>query len=114
MNELPDDDDDPQNWKNGMSLDIENVKVHPKFDPFTFEYDIAIITLKEHIWPSRDLFPICLPEPVVDGKLSDYEGTEVAVTGWGCMEEQCKFDDQPKHLRETVMHIVPNDLAMCW
>ena len=112
LNNLP--ETGSEDWDFGITLDIDKIDVHPQFDPFTFENDIALIKLKSHVGPTRDLYPICLPEAVEDNEITDYEGMEVAVTGWGCMKEQCKLDEQPKHLRESDMHVISNDLAMCW
>ena len=114
MNELP--DTSPSNYVDdgGQIMQIEKIVLHPKFNPFTFENDIAVITLKDEIRPSQDLFPICLPPPLKDEEISDYSGVDVAITGWGCKQEHCKFDESPSFLQETVMTAIPNDLAMCW
>ena len=99
----------------GLVIEIEKIVVHPKFNPFTYEHDIALITLKKTIRPSRDLFPICLPAPPkTNNEFTDYSGEEVAITGWGCESEHCAFDESPRFLQETVMTAIPNDLAMCW
>ena len=89
LNELP--DISPTNFlgfssdasedAGGQLMEIEKIVLHPKFNPFTFENDIAVITLKYEIRPSQDLFPICLPPPVKSGKVTDYSGVEMAITG---------------------------------
>jgi len=122
LNELP--DISPTNFlgfssdasedAGGQLMEIEKIVLHPKFNPFTFENDIAVITLKYEIRPSQDLFPICLPPPVQNGKVTDYSGVEMAITGWGCQQERCKFEESPRYLQETVMTAIPNNLAMCW
>lgn len=104
---------DENGW--GTVLEIESITINPKYQPFTFENDIALIRLKEEIRPSRELFPICLPPPVpANGKLTDYSGEIVTVTGWGCEKEDCGLADVPVVLREAKIPIVPNDIGMCW
>jgi len=95
-------------------MEVEKIVLHPQFNPFTFENDIAVITLKREIRPSQDLFPICLPPPVRNDEMTDYSGVDVAITGWGCKQEHCKLEESPTVLQETVMTAIPNDLAMCW
>ncbi len=97
----------------GVVIEIGKIEVHPSFNPFNFENDIAILTLVELIRPTRDLFPVCLPPALrKSNEVSKYEGTEAFVTGWGCEVENCTL--VPHTLRETTMDIIPNDLAMCW
>ena len=62
------------------------------------------------------LYPVCLPPAAhPTAPVSDYTGETVLVAGWGCLdEESCVQHDAPVALRDTVMPIVDNDLAMCW
>ena len=51
MNELPEVPDTnllpfDENLDGGQQFDVEKIVVHPKFNPFTYEHDIALITLK--------------------------------------------------------------------
>jgi len=99
----------------GVSMEVDEVIVHPKFNPFNFEHDIALIRLKKRVRFSRDLFPVCLPAPVVDGQdVTDYAGESALVTGWGCQSEGCQLSNVPSLLQETVMPVISNELAMCW
>ena len=69
MNELPNQEEQQNFWLDethatdhgGIVIDIAKITVHPKFNPFTYEHDIDLITFKEKIRPSKDLFPVCLP-----------------------------------------------------
>ena len=74
----------------GIQIDIAHISIHPKFNPFTYENDIAIIKFKKSIRPSRNLFPICLPAPKYGKDITDYSGDEVSITGWGCLTEHCR------------------------
>ena len=63
------------------------------------------------------LYPVCLPPAArpTPATVYDYTGETVLVAGWGCVdEESCLLHDAPVALRDTVMPIVDNDLAMCW
>ena len=51
LNELPEVPDTnllpfDENLDGGQQFDVEKIVVHPKFNPFTYEHDIALITLK--------------------------------------------------------------------
>ena len=41
------------------------------------------------------------------GKMVDSD----LITGWGCQQERCKFEESPRYLQETVMTAIPNNLA---
>ena len=52
MNELPEVPDTnllpfDENLDGGQQFDVENIVVHPKFNPFTYEHDIALV---RNIW----------------------------------------------------------------
>ena len=97
----------------GVVMEISRIDVHPLFNPFSFENDIAVLTLTEQIRPSRDLFPVCLPPPASPkNSVNNHEGLDAIVTGWGCEVENCTL--VPLKLHETTMEVIPNDLAMCW
>ena len=66
-----------ENLEGGQKFEVENIVVHPKFNPFTYEHDIALITLKNSIRPSKELFPVCLPEPKMKNEITDYSGKDL-------------------------------------
>ena len=98
----------------GLNIEVEDVIVHPEFNPFNFENDIAILRLSEPVQFSQDLFPICLPAPVIDDQITDYSGESALITGWGCETEGCEISNVPSVLQETVIPVISNELAMCW
>ena len=82
LNELPEVPDTnllsfDENLDGGQQFDVEKIVVHPKFNPFTYEHDIALITLKNRIRPSKELFPVCLPEPKMNNEVTDYSGKDL-------------------------------------
>ncbi|XP_040563714.1 trypsin-1 [Lepeophtheirus salmonis] len=88
---------------------IKKITIHPSFDFLKLENDIAIITLETPIKFRLDLSPICLPDPG-DEVIKDY----VTVSGWGCLTEKCEASEAPSSLRETILPVIPNKIAMCW
>ena len=93
---------------------VDKVIPHPDFNPMNFEHDIALIRFTEPVAFSRDLFPVCLPDPVNGIATTDYSGESAIVNGWGCQEEECNFADIPTLLQETQIPVITNELAMCW
>ena len=82
LNELPEVPDTnllpfDENLDGGQQFVVEKIVVHPKFNPFTYEHDIALITLKNSIRPSKELFPVCLPEPKMNNEVTDYSGKDL-------------------------------------
>lgn len=100
------------NWIGfGTKIQLAAINIHPGFEQVTFEHDIAILRFKERLILTSSIFPVCLPPPV--SVITDYSGQSVVIAGWGCIEEDCKDDDRPILLRDTVLPIIDNDLAMC-
>ena len=56
--------------------------VHPKYNFFTYEYDLALVRLEEPVEFMPNIAPICLPAS--DDLLIGENGT---VTGWGRLSE---------------------------
>ena len=56
--------------------------VHPKYNFFTYEYDLALVRLEEAVVFQPNIAPICLPAS--DETLVGENGT---VTGWGRLSE---------------------------
>lgn len=56
--------------------------VHPKYNFFTYEYDLALVQLDKPIEFAPHIRPICLP--TTDDLLT---GRNATVTGWGRLSE---------------------------
>lgn len=56
--------------------------VHPKYNFFTYEYDLALVRLEDAVQFLPNIAPICLPAS--DDLLVGENGT---VTGWGRLSE---------------------------
>jgi hypothetical protein len=61
---------------------VQIVASHPKFDPKTFEYDLALLRFYEPVDYQPNIVPICIPED--DRALV---GDTAWVTGWGRLYE---------------------------
>lgn len=63
---------------------VQIIAPHPKFDPRTFEYDLALLRFYEPIRFQRNIIPICLPDPLIN---ETYVGRWGTVAGWGRLQE---------------------------
>ncbi|XP_050308486.1 serine proteinase stubble isoform X2 [Anthonomus grandis grandis] len=75
--------------------------VHPKYNFFTYEYDLALVQLDKPIEFEAHIRPICLPAS--DDLLV---GENATVTGWGRLSEGGTL---PSVLQEVQVPIVSND-----
>ena len=64
---------------------VKFVISHPKYDPKSFEYDLALLRFKEPVKFAKNLIPICLPY-----KNEDFAGQTGWITGWGRLYEKGK------------------------
>ncbi|XP_012536823.1 serine proteinase stubble isoform X2 [Monomorium pharaonis] len=75
--------------------------VHPKYNFFTYEYDLALVRLESSLTFAAHISPICLP--ATDDLLI---GENATVTGWGRLSEGGTL---PSVLQEVSVPIVSND-----
>ncbi|CRL02399.1 CLUMA_CG015395, isoform A [Clunio marinus] len=75
--------------------------VHPKYNFYTYEYDLALVKLEQPLEFAPHISPICLP--ATDDLLIGQNGT---VTGWGRLSEGGTL---PSILQEVSVPIVSND-----
>ncbi|XP_055904986.1 serine proteinase stubble [Eupeodes corollae] len=75
--------------------------VHPKYNFFTYEYDLALVKLEQPLEFAPHVSPICLPS--TDSLLI---GMNATVTGWGRLSEGGTL---PSVLQEVSVPIVSND-----
>ena len=94
--------DEPQGH---IDRKVQIVASHPKFDPKTFEYDLALLRFYEPIEFQPNVVPICIPDD--DQKLV---GETAWVTGWGRLYEG------KNQTADRCLYIVTNrvsDLVIC-
>ncbi|XP_048516051.1 serine proteinase stubble isoform X2 [Athalia rosae] len=75
--------------------------VHPKYNFFTYEYDLALVRLETSLTFAPHISPICLP--ATDDLLV---GENATVTGWGRLSEGGTL---PSVLQEVSVPIVSNE-----
>lgn len=56
---------------------------HPFYNPYTLDYDVALLELAGPVRRSRLVLPICLPEPTPRPP----DGARCVITGWGSVRE---------------------------
>ncbi|TSO37107.1 Transmembrane protease serine 4 [Bagarius yarrelli] len=65
------------------AVSVENILLHQAYNSVSHDYDIAMIRLASEVLPGDYIHPVCLPPY----QLSVMEGDELAVTGWGVLQE---------------------------
>lgn len=90
-------------WEGGgVETSIRKFVMHPKFDPKTFDYDIAILKLTDKLQYGPRIQPITLPVYRQEFK----PGSVGVVSGWGALGED---GDDPDELHFTSLKIVSNN-----
>ncbi|XP_043859569.1 serine protease 56 [Dromiciops gliroides] len=64
-------------------IPVNRILPHPKFDPQTFQNDLALVELWVPVPPSEWAWPICLPEEPREPPA----GTICSIAGWGAVYE---------------------------
>lgn len=62
---------------------IRRILLHPQYDQFTSDYDIALLELSTPVFFNELVQPVCMPAP----SHSFTTGTNCYVTGWGVLME---------------------------
>ena len=63
-------------------ISVDKIIIHPDYDAYTLDYDVALIKLKKPINFTRNVRPVCLPT------MDFAPGTKCFVTGWGATIEK--------------------------
>lgn len=75
---------------------IRRILLHPKYDQFTSDNDIALLELSSPVAFNDLVQPVCIPSPSHTFKT----GTSCHVTGWGVLMEDGASSDEPKELKQ--------------
>ncbi|KAK2895025.1 hypothetical protein Q8A67_012254 [Cirrhinus molitorella] len=62
---------------------LKQIIPHPSYNPYTYDYDIALMELDSPVTYSETIRPICLPT----SKTIFPAGESVSITGWGATRE---------------------------
>lgn len=60
---------------------VESITIHPRFNPISVEYDVAILSLTEDFLLAPHVDTICLPDE--SARDEDFLTDECVATGWG-------------------------------
>ncbi|KAG9348239.1 hypothetical protein JZ751_001974 [Albula glossodonta] len=71
---------------------VENVILHPGFDPRNYNNDIALVKLSQSVPLTRLVMPVCLPLPSQDSS-KPQPNTLGLVAGWGISNPNVSMDD---------------------
>lgn len=95
-----------QNFKGGDRIKVKRVITHPKYDPESTDFDIALLELER---APKDSAKVATVVPIRPSEEADYAGRSkpVTVIGWGEMED----GEYPKVLRQVNIEIL--DPKMC-
>ncbi|KAJ3649176.1 hypothetical protein Zmor_020931 [Zophobas morio] len=86
-----------------LTRNVKRVIVHRKYDPATFENDLALLELESPVKFDAHIIPICLPR---DNE--DFTGRMATVTGWG----RLKYGGGvPSVLQEVQVPIMENHVC---
>merc|ERR1712088_1075197 len=84
--------------------DVEEVIMHPQYNPRTINNDFAILRLSSPVNYTTQVSPACLPADVT----ADYVNAVATVTGWGTLESG---GWQPTELHEVDVKVTTNKLC---
>ncbi|ESO98452.1 hypothetical protein LOTGIDRAFT_66705, partial [Lottia gigantea] len=108
-------------YKNNLrNYRVSRVTVHPNYQPNTFDYDVAVLTLSSSLTRSRCIQPACLPTPSLQLRTD----TKCMVVGWGLTQYPGGYS--PNNAQKAMVPIVSmsqckqsygsntiNDLKIC-
>ncbi|CAL1260799.1 unnamed protein product [Larinioides sclopetarius] len=80
---------------------VEKKVVHPRYNFFTYEHDLALVKLDAPLVLQAHVRPICLPN-----KDESFVGTNATVTGWGRLSEGGTL---PSKLQQVQVPIISNE-----
>ncbi|MGH0183649.1 UNVERIFIED_CONTAM: hypothetical protein FKN15_012496 [Acipenser sinensis] len=70
-------------YSSAESRKLKSITVHPNYNPFTFDNDVAVLELSDPLEFSSTVYPLCLP----DATHTFPAGKSCFVTGWGALAE---------------------------
>lgn len=70
-------------YSSAESRKLKSITVHPNYNAFTFDNDVAVLELSDPLEFSSTVYPLCLP----DATHTFPAGKSCFVTGWGALAE---------------------------
>lgn len=98
----------------GTVISVKTISKHPLYNPDTYDYDVAILTLKTSVSLSNNINVINLPKACqsilcLTGLVTP--GTSVRAIGWGLTSYKGDLGDLPDDLLQVDMPLISN--AQC-
>jgi secreted trypsin-like serine protease len=90
----------------GRRIDVTEIRLHPSYDPFTFDYDVAVLELAR---PSGITARVQLPAPAQEAFLAA-PGKLAAIMGWGDTDPSFA-SSYPTKMNETTIRIVARNIC---
>ena len=87
---------------------VQKKIIHPYFNIWSFENDIALLKLTAPVKFRKHILPICLPEDDSD----TFVGENATVSGWGALD--FKNGSDPNLLQQVNVTVIENDLCESW
>ncbi|KAF8764528.1 Prothrombin like protein [Argiope bruennichi] len=105
--------EEEEEFRTGIA-DPSSIVVHPAYNKVTFDNDLALVRLRDHVHFSDYILPVCLGDRDLGEKFLAgssggspiYMGT---VTGWGKLKE---FGPSPRYLQEIRLPIVDQKICL--
>lgn len=85
--------------------DITNIIVHPGYNPFTDDYDAALLRVASPLTLGGSGATAVVAIPLVSESIGDLTGVNATITGWGNTESIPMF---PAELQEVTVPVVNN------
>nr|XP_015194905.1 PREDICTED: serine protease 33-like [Lepisosteus oculatus] len=93
---------------NGVAKSVQQIIVHPSYNPTTFNNDVALLKLSSSVSFTSYIQPVCL----ADSGSSFYTGTSCWVTGYGTTAEGGSLPQQGA-LQEVQLPVIGNQECRC-
>ena len=78
------DEDATEYYPHYKTRGVRDIVIHPKYNRFTYDNDIALLYLSKPIDFNDEIRPICVPEAEGEG---EFHGKIGYITGWGTVYE---------------------------
>ncbi|XP_062556318.1 trypsin-3-like [Armigeres subalbatus] len=88
----------------GQLITVSQMFVHPDYDDWTLEWDIAVLKLSVNLVFGRNVQPVALPSST----LRVSQGTIASIAGWGSLYYQ---GASKNHLQQVSVPVVENSIC---
>lgn len=86
---------------------VKRKVVNEKYNPATYQNDIALLELSQEVTYRQHIIPVCLPE-----KGTNFTGRSATVTGWG--RTQYGVATSPGNLQKVDVEVIESEKCQEW